>query len=495
MLFNSLEFLFFFPLVTALYFIAPLRARWKILLSASIVFYMAFVPVYIFILAAIVLIGYWLGLVIESDARRKGIYLTLGTMLSLAILFVFKYFNFFNENTQRIAEALRWNYSMETLKWVLPIGISFYTFQNISYLIDVFRGRRQAEKHLGYYALYIMFYPQLVAGPIERAGNLLPQFRIEHKFEYRRVTNGLKLMAWGFFKKLVVADRSAMFVDAVYSDPQSFQGVSFMVATFFFAFQIYCDFSGYSDIAIGSAEVMGIRLMDNFNRPYSATSITEVWRRWHISLSSWIQDYLYTPLVIRFRDWGQAGTVCAVVVAFVLVGLWHGANWTFVIYGLMQGAIISLEYLSAPNRKKFLRKIPRIVSNFVTVTLTFIVWCLTLIVFRAQNLNDALYIYTHLLDGVVDFARFIYSSLHMLNKGAGILYPIFLGIPKSEFVIGVLAILFMELVHFLERHNKMRTMFEGRPLWLRWSIYYTIVFSLLTVGVYRTEKPFIYFQF
>jgi len=299
MLFNSLEFLIFFPVVTLLYFLLPHRHRWWMLLAASCGFYMMFIPKYIIILAVTIIIDYVAGILAEkpdlSPHKRKSI-LTISILSTCLVLFIFKYFNFFNTNFAHLAALLHWNYPIAALKLALPIGLSFHTFQSLSYVIEVYCGRQKAEHHFGIYSLYVMFYPQLVAGPIERPQNLLHQFYAKHAFDYQRVTDGLKLMVWGLFKKVVIADRLAIAVNTVYNDPHSFTGIPLIIATAFFAFQIYCDFSGYSDIAIGAAQVMGFRLMDNFNRPYFAKSIPEFWKRWHISLSTWFRDYLYIPL-------------------------------------------------------------------------------------------------------------------------------------------------------------------------------------------------------
>ena len=334
MLFNSFQFLLFFPTVTLLYFLLPHRLRWQLLLFASCLFYMAFIPWYIVILIITILIDYFAGLWLDrpdlAPAQRKTV-LTISIVSTCLVLFVFKYFNFFNTNFTAIASFFRWNYPIGALKIILPIGLSFHTFQSLSYVVEVYRGNQKAERHFGIYALYVMFYPQLVAGPIERPQNLLHQFYAEHCFDYRRVTDGLKLMLWGMFKKVVIADRLAIAVNQVYGNPHDYTGVPLIVATVFFAFQIYCDFSGYSDIAIGAAQVMGFRLMDNFNRPYFSKSIAEFWKRWHISLSTWFRDYLYIPLGgSRTKTWRWQFNL---FITFLASGFWHGANWTYIIWG------------------------------------------------------------------------------------------------------------------------------------------------------------------
>src|SRR4029079_15792055 len=343
MTFNSLEFVFFFILVSTAYFILPYKHRWFLLLAASCYFYLAFVPIYIFILAFTIIIDYFAGRAIENaQGRKRKLYLIISLVANIGVLAIFKYYNFLNENLTALLGSFHVKNPAPIIKILLPIGLSFHTFQAMSYTIEVYRGHQNAERHFGIYALYVMFYPQLVAGPIERPGNLLHQFRQRHDFDSGRVASGLSLMLWGFFKKIVIADRLALYVNLVYNDPGQHTGSTFILATIFFAFQIYCDFSAYSDIAIGAAQVMGFKLMTNFRRPYFSSSISEFWTRWHISLSTWFKDYLYVPLggnrVSRPRLYAN------LLVTFLVSGLRHGARWTFVVWGALHGAylIVSL---------------------------------------------------------------------------------------------------------------------------------------------------------
>ena len=271
----------------------------------------------------------------SNSRKEKKFFLWLSILVNIGILFGFKYFNFFNESTGIIFGELNLFYNIPQLEVLLPVGISFYTFQTLSYTIDIYRGKTIPESHLGIFALYVSFFPQLVAGPIERSNNLLPQFKRYYYFEYNRVVSGLRLMLFGLFKKVVIADRLAEHVNQVYNSPDQYFGISIIMATILFAFQIYCDFSGYSDIAIGAARVMGIRLMINFNLPYSSRSISEFWKRWHISLSSWFKDYFYIALggnrVVKWKWYYN------LLLTFLVSGLWHGANWTFLLWGLLHG--------------------------------------------------------------------------------------------------------------------------------------------------------------
>ncbi|MBA3733386.1 MBOAT family protein, partial [Patescibacteria group bacterium] len=298
MTFTSIAFVIFIILITFFYYISPAKFRWLILLIGSCYFYMAFVPKYILILFVLIIIDYVLAQKIESSLGTKRKIFFIGSLVSnIGLLFVFKYFNFFNENILNLAHLLHWNYSIGTLSLILPLGLSFHTFQSMSYIIEVYRGNYKAEKHLGIYALYVLFFPQLVAGPIERPEHLLPQLKKDIPFEFSNIVIGLRLMLWGFFKKLVVADRLAISVTYVYAHISNVSGLSIVITIIFFAFQLYADFSGYSDIARGSAKLLGIDVIRNFNQPYFSKSVAEFWRRWHISLSSWFRDYFYFPLV------------------------------------------------------------------------------------------------------------------------------------------------------------------------------------------------------
>ena len=486
MLFNSFQFLLFFPTVTILYFLLPHRFRWQLLLLASCLFYMAFIPWYIVILIITILIDYFAGLWLEIpgiSANRKKAVLTISIVSTCLVLFVFKYFNFFNTNFAAIAQHLHWNYSISALKIILPIGLSFHTFQSLSYVVEVYRGNQKAERHFGIYSLYVMFYPQLVAGPIERPQNLLHQFYAEHTFEYQRVTDGLKLMAWGLFKKVVIADRLAIAVNQVYGSPRDYTGWPLIVATVFFAFQIYCDFSGYSDIAIGAAQVMGFRLMDNFNRPYFSKSIAEFWKRWHISLSTWFRDYLYIPLGgNRAKTWRWQFNL---FITFLASGFWHGASWTYVIWGGVNGFYLICSLWTRNFRQSVCQTIG--LDRFPTfhkhlrIGITFSLVCVAWIFFRANSISDAWYILTHLFQGL---------SRQLIIKGSYFGQ----GLSANEFVVAVASILLMEGIHAVQRHRRIRHMLSEKPLAFRWAMYLLILLWILYFGVFE-NRDFIYFQF
>lgn len=493
MLFNSFHFLVFFPVVTGLYFLLPHRFRWALLLVASCYFYMVFRPVYILILAFTIGVDYFAGILIErSEGRRRKRWLMASIFANVGVLAFFKYYNFLNESLRGVLSAAHLSLPVPPLLSILlPIGLSFHVFQSLSYTIEVYRGNYPAERHLGIFALYVMFYPQLVAGPIERPQNLLHQFREYHAFDYERVVAGLQLMLWGFFKKVVIADRLAPFVNLVYDDPHSYRGVSLIVATVFFAFQIYCDFSGYSDIAIGSAQVMGFRLMKNFDRPYFSKSISEFWKRWHISLSTWFKDYLYVSLggnrVARPRWYFN------LFVTFLVSGLWHGANWTYVIWGAINGGYLVCEILFGEAAKKLGLRWPG--EGFwywpvraARVGMTFVLVCFAWIFFRANTLGDAGYIVSHMFDGL--------STLSMdVRSLAFIKMNILMRRDKWDFIIALLALCVLFAVHVAQRRGSARELLAHRGAWLRWGLSYGVVIAILFFGAFNESQQFIYFQF
>jgi len=480
MLFNSIEFAFFFIIVTTLYFLLPHRFRWFLLLAASCYFYMAFVPVYILILAFTIVIDYFAGIYLEKiqEKKKKRIFLIASLVANIGVLAVFKYYNFINFNLSLLLSGGGYKSPFPYLSILLPIGLSFHTFQAMSYTIEVYRGNQKAERHFGIYALYVMFYPQLVAGPIERPQNLLHQFYEEHAFDYTRVTNGLKLMAWGLFKKVVIADRIAVLVDQVYMDPHKQTGTTLLVTIILFSFQIFCDFSGYSDMAIGAAQVMGFNLMSNFNKPYHSKSISEFWTRWHISLSSWFRDYLYIPLGgnrVAVPRW-----YFNLLVVFLLSGLWHGASWTFVLWGALHWFYI----VFAAATKKLRHGLARItgiakyswLNNTMQMIATFVLVSIAWVFFRAPKLDDALYILKHSVTGLYHIS--------------------FTGMPigKIDLVLIAVCILFLEAVHLMQNKISVRQWIAARPIVIRWGIYYAAILMIVFFGVHESRQ-FIYFQF
>jgi len=485
MLFNSISFFIFFPVVTALYFALPHRLRWLHLLLASCVFYMFFIPAYILILFFTIIIDYFAGIWIENEpdmAKRKRL-LSLSIVANVGVLAVFKYYNFFVDNVNTFLHQI----GIETttiplLGIILPIGLSFHTFQAMSYTIEVYRGTQKAERHFGIYALYVMFYPQLVAGPIERPQNVLHQFYERHAFDWDRMVSGLRLMLWGMFKKAVIADRIAVLVNNGYSHAEEQSGLALLLATLLFTVQIYCDFSGYSDIALGSARVMGFKLMRNFDMPYFSGSVTEFWRRWHISLSTWFRDYLYIPLggnrVSKPRQYFNRFFV------FLTSGLWHGANWTFVVWGGLHGLALTYEAATKPLRERVFGKLPRFIAVPFAMACTTGFAALCWIFFRAKSMKEAMYVL-----GAIVGRSGAHPYMAIRSEDGTILGRPVYYLALSFALIGVLFGL-----EWLHRQHNLVQVFVNRPRWQRWSIYYALLSSVLFLGVFDLQG-FIYFQF
>jgi alginate O-acetyltransferase complex protein AlgI len=390
MLFNSLPFLFFYLIVTPLFFLIKDTKRWILLLIASCYFYITFVPAYILIIAFTIVIDYYAGLALEktTDKKKRKRLLILSLAANIGVLAVFKYYNFFASNINQIYDG---HGPLLYLKILLPIGLSFHTFQAMSYTIEVYRGNQPAEKHFGIYALYVMFYPQLVAGPIERPQNIIHQFYEKHPFNYENLKAGLMQMATGLFKKVVIADRLSILVDGAYLHPRTQSGTTLFIATLFYSFQIYCDFSGYSDIAIGAARTMGFTLMENFRAPYFSRSVSEFWTRWHISLSTWFRDYLYIPLG---GNRVAASRWCLnLMIVFIVSGFWHGANWTFIVWGALHGTFLIihiscnklLQHLGYQFKPNPLKRLLQVIFTFCLVSVAWVF-------FRAAHVSDAIYI-------------------------------------------------------------------------------------------------------
>jgi len=489
MLFNSLEFLIFFPAVVIIYFLIPHRFRWVFLLLSSYYFYMAWRPEYIVLILISTIVDYfaciWMGKEKEKKKRKKFLYLSL--ICNLGLLFVFKYFNFFNDSIRTVVTGFNMEYGIPDFSLLLPMGISFYTFQTLSYTIDVYRGRRQPEKHFGIFALYVSFFPQLVAGPIERSDRLMPQFFEKKSFDFDRVSMGLQRMAWGFFKKVVIADRLAIVVNNVYGNPGQYDGISYIAVMFLFSFQIFCDFSGYSDIAIGAAKVMGFDLMENFKRPFFAKSISDFWRRWHISLSSWFKDYLYIPL--GGNRVSVPRNYLNLFITFLISGLWHGANWGFVVWGALHGVWLMIEKATIgirakTNRLLRLEKVP-FIHKVLQVGFTFFLVSFAFVFFRAESLPLAWY----MIKGIFTIDASMLGFSGIANSIGG------MGLGKVEMILAVLSIFILEIAHISERKKPLFDVLSEKPLVLKWTFMYVILMTILLFGVFDNASEFIYFQF
>jgi len=507
MVFTSLPFYIFFPIVTLGYFLLPHRFRWMWLLAASAYFYMAFIPIYILVIGSTIIADYLAGNAIESsEGKRRRLIFILGLIVNLGMLGFFKYYNFFNGNLASLANWLGWNYPLPALSLALPIGLSFHTFKSISYLIEIHQGTQKAERHFGILALYVMFYPPLVSGPIDRPGQLLPQLHAEHKFNHNDLAEGLRLMMWGFFKKLVIADRLAQFVNPVYENPAGYSGPLLVLTAAAFAYLIYSDFSGYSDIAIGAARVLGIRLMTNFDRPFSARTLAEFWQRWHISLSTWLRDYIFFPLrrallrrKQRLPKW--LNEAIPTLVTMLASGLWHGAAWTFVLWGGLHGIYMTLEQWTSSLRARldatfWPGRFVSVRSALQTLTV-FVFFAFSLIFFRAPGLSAALNVISRFPQGW-DFSH-LNLWLEQIRVTLGLNYPIANVFPSisglAVLTITLLQIIFLEVVQYLQIDPvSFDNLLANRPTIIRWTIYYLFAFNIILFGSFL-PSAFIYFQF
>lgn len=500
MLFNSLEFIIFFPIVVCMYFVIPKRYRWLFLLGSSYYFYMAWDPKYILLILLSTFVDYFASIQMSKlpDKEEKKKYLWLSLLVNLGLLFSFKYLNFLDENIRFLYEGLGLNYPIPPPwfdKIILPVGISFYTFQTLSYTIDVYKGVTKAERHFGIFALYVAFWPQLVAGPIERSNQLLPQLRKAYDFDYERIRSGLFRIALGFFKKVVIADRIAYYSDFMYANHGEVSGWTIWFGAYCFAIQVYCDFSGYSDIAIGAARVLGIDLMENFRRPYFAKNLADFWTRWHISLSTWLTDYVFFYLG-AYKAQG-ARVIMNVLLVLGLCGLWHGANWPMVLSFILIGGFMAVRYLWQYNVVRNIRpsnlyqRMERI-PGWVHIFITFNLLVFALLLFRvdgtvrsmaaegiqihwttiAQNLYGKLF---HL--GEAQFFSELMLHNGIVNFALALLFPFVLF--AAEAIIGD-----QPFEKFVLNKGKI----------FRWSVYLFLILSIFWLGEFG-NRQFWYFQF
>lgn len=490
MLFNSLEFLIFFPIVVLVYFLIPQKVRYLWLLAASYYFYMCWNAEYALLIATSTVITWISGILISRVKTPVARKLTVAAsfVLNLSILFYFKYFYFTMDNINLVRQMLGMPALMPRFDVILPVGISFYTFQALSYTMDVYRNEVPPEKNFFRYALFVSFFPQLVAGPIERSKNLLSQVNSEHRFDYLRVRSGLLTMLWGFFLKLVIADRAAILVNTVYCAAENYSGILLLLATFAFAAQIYCDFASYSIIAKGAAKVMGFDLMDNFRQPYLSTSIAEFWRRWHISLSSWFKDYLYIPLGGNRK--GLVRKYFNLMIVFLVSGLWHGASWNFVIWGAIHGIYQVVGALTLALRKFVCAVwgIDRKTAQYKWFQriITFILVSFGWIFFRSDSLSASVLI-----------VKKIFTQLAPWTLYGGGLFS--MGLDGANAMVLILALLVLLWVSLKENSGvRVFDMIEKSHIIVRWTAYFALLFAVLIFGIYGPgfeASQFIYFQF
>ena len=472
MVFNSIEFLIFLPIVVALFYVLPQKARWLMLLVASCVFYMWFVPKYILILLVTIVVDFAAGLLMErytDQPRIKKAFFIFSIVSTLTVLLIFKYLNFLTANLDQLCASLGMETHLVT-HIILPIGLSFHTFQSMSYVIEVYRGHQKAERHFGYYALYVMFFPQLVTGPIERPANLLRQLHEEKEFRYENVSKGMRLILFGFFVKMVVADHLGEYVDEVYGHLDEYNSWTVLCCMVFYSFQIYCDFFGYSTIALGSAKLMGFDITDNFKSPYLSKNIAEFWHRWHISLSTWFRDYVYIPLGgsrVKFGRW-----MFNILVVFVLSGIWHGAAWTFLLWGFAHGLLHIIEKVLRERipKKESQSKWLKISIDALCVLKTFVLVTLFWVMFRATDFEHLKAIF------VTAFTNFHGGEQMSVKPGMWIYLGLFI---FSDIVL---------------RNTRFDVWCDNKPLAVRWLIYAVLVFMVICCSSVF-NFPFIYFQF
>jgi len=478
MVFTSFNFLIFFPLLAILYWITPAKYHWLALLIASYFFYINIKPVFALLLAGVSISTYIFtrlidGTNVESKKKR---YMVINIVLILLPLFFFKYFSAINEGIFALLDSINVRWPLPEIKLLLPVGISFYTFLAIGYTVDVYNEEIGAEKNIGILALFISFFPLILSGPIERAKNMLPQYNAQKTFDYNMFVQGLKFMIWGYFMKLVVADRVGDYVNSIYNNISHHNGTSLLFASVLYPFQVYADLGGYSLIAIGIANVLGIKVMQNFKRPFFATSMAEFWRRWHISLITWLTDYIYTPLSFSFRKLKVWGIVIALMITFLISGIWHGASMTFIVWGLMQGLFLSIEALTSNNKIDFERKHnlnKKIWYICSSCLFTFILFASSQVFGRASNINDALLVFKKVFTS--NGALFISSPTSLIYSLTG------------------LSILLLK--DFIDEFFPSRfLLFENKKKWIRILSYCSVAIIILLFGVFNGGE-FIYFQY
>ena len=483
MIFSSIEYGIFFCITALVYYLVPTAFRWVWLLLAGIFFYGYSRPVYVLIPVIITLVSYFGGIQIEQAANEKKAkqYFIACVVAIVGILVFFKYTNFFsstivdliNFSSQKISSSATVVHNSLLINLAAPLGISYITFQAIGYLIEIKRGNHKAERHFGHLSTFIFFFPKIVAGPVERAHRFLPQLKQLQPLKYENISSGLQLALWGLFKKIVIADRLAIYISAVFNNHEHHSGITLFVAAVFYVFQMYADFSGYTDMALGFARVLGFDIMQNFNRPLFAKSVTEFWRKWHISLSTWFGDYFYNPIAIEKRHWGNMSIVYASFVTFITLGFWHGANWTFIVFGALQGLILTIEFFTRKQRKNIRKKIPVLLNDTLGNLFTIGYFGFSLIFFRADTVGEAISI----IKKIVSF------------KG-----PFFYDSP-SMFLFVSIGIVYLLIYEFKKEYFNNLFTFSNNKYWLVRNGYYCLLIIIILASAVFDGGEFIYFQF
>lgn len=477
MIFNSLLFFLFFVAVFVLHWILPTKFRWTILLAASIFFYAYAQPEYIAVPLLVAVISYFAGIAIDkTDSEKKKQQLfVFNIVIIVFILVFFKYANFLTNSITDLVNSITKGDSKNKflINIAAPLGISYITFQSIGYLIEIKRGNEKPDRNFGHYVTYLLLFTKVIAGPVERAHNFLPQLNKNQSLSFETFISGARQMLWGLFKKVVIADRLAIYVNAVFLNSEHHSGVTLIVAIVCYVFQIYADFSGYTDMALGFSRMLGYELMPNFNRPLLAKSVTEFWRKWHISLSSWFADYFYNPIAIAKRDWGIWSVIFACFVTFTVLGFWHGANWTFIVFGFLQGFILAVETFTKKWRKNIRKKIPEWLNDWAGIFFTFGYFAFSSIFFRADTVGQAI----NIIKKIITF------------KG-----PLFLD-NTSAMIFMLLGIMYLTIYEFKKEFFNDKFTLSGNKNWMVRNGYYCVlIFIIILTGVFDGGE-FIYFQF
>ena len=481
MLFNSLSFIVFFTVFSLIYFALRNKLRLFSILLASIIFYSFFNTVGILILGGVVVFNFYSGVAMGKWKWKRQI-LIVSVAANIGLFFVFKYFDFFSSSLTDLLATFGVTSHLPILNLMLPVGISYYTLQSISYNVDIYHEVQEPEKDLLTFATCFFFFPKISMGPVERPRNLLPQLQSDRKVNYENITSGLKLIAWGLFKKAVIADRLSVLVDQVYDQPHNYTGLNLVIAGLFYTFQLYADFSGY--MALGVAEIMGFKLMKNFNRPFASTSVTDFWKRWHISFSTWLYEYIYNPLSLTMRKQRVWGMVIAIMITFAISGLWHGARFTYLLWGVFNGIALSYEVATVKARKTFWKKISPATGKFICIAITFLFSLTSFTFSRAKDVTDGFYMIKYAILGLPETINKLIH--HTIN-----LHP---GMTKGDFLIIIAAVILMELIQLKQSKVSVREWLMTKPQYFRWSLYYALIIVIIVFGKFN-ETSFIYIQF
>lgn len=475
MIFNSWEFAVLFIIITGIFYsIVPQLRKW-LLLIGSVIFIGFSHWGYLALAVSTALLTYSSGIWIDkqNNDKTRQRFFTISLIAHLAILVFFKYFGFLETNIGTFAKGLGFNWDPSITKIFLPLGISFYIFQSISYLIEVYWEEQEVEKNLPDFMLYMLFFMKFLSGPIERPRNFLPQIKTKKIFNYDQTRYGLRLIAIGLFKKLIISNHLAGILNEVFSSVQDYSGAQLLVATLIYPIQLYADFSGYTDIAIGGAAILGYKFSSNFNRPFIAETITDFWRRWHMSLSFWVKDYIYEPIAFKKRNWGIWGIIYALLITFMLLGLWHGDSWNFIIYGAIQGLVITYEI----SRIKWTKHLSGVWFKTYNIIRTYLIFAISLLFFKIEKLVDVIYVFNHIFDGIT-------TSFKELN----------LGLSDHNIIVIFSAIIIMFIYEYTNSKWGIWRKFDQKSITVRWSVYYLIIFIIFSCGDFGATD-FIYLQF